>query len=124
MTKKLTKTKLKEFEKELIDWKESLLSEAQSSIEDLAQTQENHADISDQASAETDRNFSLRIRDRERKLIVKINEALERIKDASFGVCELCGELIGEKRLKARPVTTQCIECKTEMEEQERREAI
>ncbi|MEZ4705016.1 MAG: RNA polymerase-binding protein DksA [Bdellovibrionota bacterium] len=124
MSKKLSKAKLKEFETRLLEWKESLLSDAQMSIEDLAQNQENHADISDQASAETDRNFSLRIRDRERRLIVKINEALERIKDTSFGICEICGELIGEKRLMARPVTTQCIECKTEMEEQERRDAI
>jgi DnaK suppressor protein len=69
---------------------------------------------------ETDRNFMLRIRDRERKLITKIKEALERIEDGTYGLCEACGEPIGEKRLLARPVTTLCIECKARQEKQER----
>ena len=80
-------------------------------------------DVSDQASAEVDQNFSMRIRDRERKLLKKIDEALDRMNDATYGICEQCGGDIPYKRLKARPVTTLCIECKTaqEQEEQTRR---
>lgn len=79
-------------------------------------------DPSDRASLESDRNFLLRIRDRERKLILKVKEALERIDNGTFGICEACGKAISEKRLMARPVTTLCIECKTEREHQEKRE--
>ena len=84
---------------------------------------ESFPDVSDQASAEVDQNFSMRIRDRERKLLKKIDEALERMNASTYGVCERCGEEIPYKRLKARPVTTLCIECKTlqEKEEQTRR---
>ncbi|MFN3682182.1 MAG: TraR/DksA family transcriptional regulator [Nitrospira sp.] len=77
-------------------------------------------DISDQASAEIDQNFSMRIRDRERKLLKKIDEALERINAATYGICERCGSTIPYERLKARPVTTLCIACKTIQEEEER----
>lgn len=77
-------------------------------------------DVSDQASAEVDQNFSMRIRDRERKLLKKIDEALERMDAATYGICERCGEDIPYKRLKARPVTTLCIECKTIQEQEER----
>jgi len=77
-------------------------------------------DVSDQASAEVDQNFSMRIRDRERKLLKKIDEALERMDAATYGICERCGEDIPYKRLKARPVTTLCIECKTLQEQEER----
>jgi len=81
---------------------------------------ETFPDVSDQASAEVDQNFSMRIRDRERKLLKKIDEALERMNDATYGICERCGEDIPYKRLKARPVTTLCIECKTLEEKEER----
>jgi len=77
-------------------------------------------DPTDRASLEDSRNFELRIRDRERKLINKIKKALEKIEDGSFGFCEICGEPIDFKRLEARPVTTHCIECKTSEEEQEK----
>ena len=77
-------------------------------------------DVSDQASAEVDQNFSMRIRDRERKLLKKIDEALERMDAATYGICERCGGDIPYKRLKARPVTTLCIECKTLQEQEER----
>lgn len=77
-------------------------------------------DPTDRASMESDRNFELRIRDRERKLINKIRKALEKFEDGSFGYCEVCGEPIDFKRLEARPVTTHCIECKTSEEEQEK----
>jgi len=74
----------------------------------------------DRASLESDRNFLLRIRDRERKLIGKIEKALERVENGTFGICERCGEDISEERLNARPVTTFCIECKAEQENQEK----
>jgi len=79
----------------------------------------NFPDPTDRASLEADRNFMLRIRDRERKLILKIRDALERIDNGTYGICESCGEDISIKRLKARPVTTQCIECKTKEEAME-----
>ncbi|HJR75435.1 MAG TPA: RNA polymerase-binding protein DksA [Nitrospiraceae bacterium] len=81
---------------------------------------ENFPDVSDQASAETDQNFSLRIREREQRLLKKIDEALGRLASHTYGICESCGNEIPYKRLKARPVTTLCIECKTSQEEQER----
>jgi DnaK suppressor protein len=77
-------------------------------------------DLGDQASAEIDRNFMLRIKGRERKLIKKIEEAIERIDEGTFGICEKCGEDIDIRRLDARPVTTMCIECKTLQEEEEK----
>jgi DnaK suppressor protein len=77
---------------------------------------ETFPDPTDRASLESDRNFMLRIRGRERRLLLKIEEALERIEDGSFGSCERCGEDISEERLKARPVTTHCIECKKKEE--------
>ncbi len=79
----------------------------------------NFPDMSDQATAEQDQNFNIRLRGREQKLLVKIEEALERIASNSYGVCEECEETIALERLKARPVTTLCIACKTEQEEQE-----
>jgi DnaK suppressor protein len=80
------------------------------------------ADINDQATLESERSFELRIKDRERKLIGKVQDALRKIGDGSYGICESCGEPIGVKRLLARPVTSFCINCKSEMEAEERRE--
>ncbi len=77
-------------------------------------------DPSDRASLETDRSHSLRLRDRDRKLISKIQEALERIEAGTFGTCEACGGAISPARLRARPVTTLCIDCKREAERLER----
>jgi DnaK suppressor protein len=77
-------------------------------------------DVSDQASAEEDQRFSMRIMEREQKLLKKVNEALGRMKNQTYGICEQCGEDIPYKRLKARPVTTFCIECKTLQEQKER----
>jgi DnaK suppressor protein len=77
-------------------------------------------DVSDQASAEVDQNFSMRIRDRERKLLKKIEEALDRMSSGTYGICERCDGDIPYKRLKVRPVTTLCIECKTLQEQEER----
>lgn len=80
------------------------------------------ADVNDQATLESERSFELRIKDRERKLINKVQEALRKITDGTYGICESCGESIGVKRLMARPVTGLCINCKAEMEAEERRE--
>ena len=77
-------------------------------------------DVSDQASAEADQHFSFRIRERERKLLKKIDEALNRLVTQTYGICERCNGDIPYKRLKARPVTTLCIECKTNQEEEEK----
>jgi DnaK suppressor protein len=76
----------------------------------------NFPDPTDRAAYEAERNFELRIRDREHKLIKKVKKALERIEDGTFGICEKCGEEIDTKRLKVRPVTTLCIDCKTKEE--------
>ncbi|MCI5073341.1 RNA polymerase-binding protein DksA [bacterium] len=121
MAKKLSKKKLEEFRKVLLEKKKTLVNEAVETMGDLTESQEHYADMTDQASAEMDRNFLLRVRDRERKLIMKINSVIAKIDDGSYGVCDLCGDLIAEARLLARPETTQCIECKTDMEEMERK---
>jgi RNA polymerase-binding transcription factor len=86
----------------------------------LAQEVENLADMGDQATAVADQNFMLRLREREQRLLKKIDEAIDRIRTGVFGVCEECGGEIGYKRLKARPVTTLCINCKTKQEEDEK----
>ena len=95
---------------------EELLSHADDTVSGMTAPKENFPDPTDRASLEADRNFMLRIRDRENKLIKKIKKAIERIDNGTFGICEKCGEDISIKRLKARPVTTQCIECKTKEE--------
>ena len=111
------------FKELLLSQKKALLKEAQSTVEGMSGEElEAFPDPTDRASAETDRNFLLRIRDRERKLITKIDEALQRIRNKEFGICESCGGEISTKRLKARPVTTFCIDCKTEAEQKEKPE--
>ena len=100
-----------------------MLEEAQqkgdSTLEEMTDSNEVFADPADRATAESDRSFTLRIRDRERRLIRKIQSALQRIEDGSYGICEECGEEIGVPRLKARPVTRLCINCKAKQEEDE-----
>ena len=107
------------FQKLLTERLESLLAQASGTVSGMTDEKPTFPDPTDRAAMESDRNFTLRIRDRERKLIAKIREALERIASGTYGVCEDCGEDISVKRLKARPVTTQCIECKTEEEARE-----
>ena len=103
----------------------SLLEEAGKACSDMRQDSNGvFPDPTDRASLESDRNFLLRIKDRERKLIMKVKEALDRIDHGTFGICESCGKSISEKRLIARPVTTLCIECKTELENQEQKERL
>jgi DnaK suppressor protein len=97
-----------------------LLEEAGKTVLEMTADNTNFPDPNDRATQESDRSFELRIRDRERKLINKIKEALERIDEDTFGICEMCGEDISEARLKARPVTTLCIDCKIEQEKREK----
>ena len=99
---------------------EELLSHADDTVSGMTQPKENFPDPTDRASLESERNFMLRIRDRENKLIKKVRKALNRIEKSTFGICEECGENISIKRLKARPVTTQCIDCKTKEEASEK----
>ncbi|MBW1856881.1 MAG: RNA polymerase-binding protein DksA [Deltaproteobacteria bacterium] len=99
---------------------DELIEEAYKTLNGMTNRKDNFPDPTDRASLETDRNFLLRIRDRERKLIEKIKEALERIDNGTFGMCEICGKEIGEERLSARPVTTQCIDCKKKQEAREK----
>jgi DnaK suppressor protein len=102
-----------------------LLEEAGKTCTDMRQDGNgDFPDPTDRASLESDRNFLLRIKDRERKLIMKVKEALDRIENGTFGICESCGKPISAKRLMARPVTTQCIDCKTEEEKKERLERL
>ncbi|ABA89995.1 zinc finger transcriptional regulator, TraR/DksA family [Syntrophotalea carbinolica DSM 2380] len=111
---------LKEFKAILESQLEALLRDAGKTVSEMTDDQSNFPDPTDRASLESDRNFELRIRDRERKLIMKIRQALERIEQGTFGECECCEEPIGAERLRARPVTTLCIDCKTEQERKEK----
>ena len=118
----MKKKDLEFFKKLLTERLQSLLSEASGTVSGMTDEKPSFPDPTDRAAMESDRNFTLRIRDRERRLIAKIREALDRIENGTYGVCEDCGENISVKRLKARPVTTQCIECK--MEEEARENAL
>ena len=114
------------FKKLLDERRQELMTEAVGTMHGMglvADSRETFPDPTDRASLEGNRNLTLRIRDRERKLITKIDEALGRIADGSYGVCEDCGSSIGVERLRARPVTTLCIACKSEQEATERRRA-
>ncbi|MDY6862173.1 MAG: RNA polymerase-binding protein DksA [Thermodesulfobacteriota bacterium] len=116
--------KLAYFKTILTERFQSLLSEAGKTLSDMTGANETFPDPTDRASLESNRNFLLRIRDRERKLIVKIKSALDRIENGEYGICDLCGEEISEERLKARPVTTLCIECKERQEAQEKNKKL
>lgn len=108
------------FQEQLIEKRDEIQKEAERTLAELNDQSGNIPDPNDRASAESGRNFELRIRQREQKLLSKIEDALQRIDDGDFGQCDSCGELIGLKRLEARPVTTLCIECKTAQESKEK----
>ena len=117
----LNTKQLAQFKEQLNQWRQELSEGLNETLHSMhVNDQGSFPDPTDQASMETDRNFDLRIRDRERKLIKKIDQAFGRIKDGSFGSCEGCGGDISVKRLQARPVTTYCIDCKTAQEQEER----
>ena len=109
------------FREKLINWKNDILREARETLETLQQESENHPDLADRASSETDRAIELRARDRQRKLISKIDAALMRIDDGTYGYCEESGEPISLRRLDARPIATLSIEAQ---ERHERREKV
>lgn len=111
---------VEKFKEQLLAKREEILSEAGRTLSDMTDQNQNVPDPNDRATIESGRSFELRIRDRERKLLSKIEEALERVAEGEFGICEDCGEEIGIKRLEARPVTTLCIDCKTIQETKER----
>src|SRR5688572_23409947 len=108
------------FRQKLLDWREDILKEAKETLQHLQDENQNHPDIADRASSETDRAIELRARDRQRKLIAKIDAALVRLEDGSYGYCEETGEPIGLKRLDARPIATLSIEAQERHERRER----
>jgi len=109
------------FRRKLLKWKEELLKESRETLANLQEESQNHADIADRASSETDRSIELRARDRQRKLIAKIDAALERVADGSYGYCVETGDPISLKRLEARPIATLSLEAQ---EAHERREKV
>jgi len=104
------------YKKFLSDRLDTLLHQADDTVSGMTAPNENFPDPTDRASLESDRNFMLRIRDRESKLIKKIKKTLARIEKGTFGICEKCGQEIDSKRIRARPVTAHCIDCKTKEE--------
>src|SRR5690349_20577659 len=109
------------FREKLMAWREDILKEAKETLQNLHDENQNHPDLADRASSETDRAIELRARDRQRKLISKIDAALHRIEDGTYGYCEETGEPIALKRLEARPIATLSVEAQ---ERHERRERI
>lgn len=118
----MTESELQFFRELLEARRDELLHQADETVDGMSGVEkENMPDPTDRASLESNRNFELRIRDRGRKLVTKIGEALRRIEDGTYGMCEECEEPIGVERLKARPVTTLCIDCKNAQEVEEKR---
>lgn len=109
------------FRKKLLAWKDEILRESRETLNHLQEESQNHPDLADRASSETDRAIELRARDRQRKLIAKIDAAMKRIDDGTYGYCEETGEPISLKRLDARPIATLSIEAQ---ERHERREKV
>lgn len=120
----MDKEKLEQFRIQLLAKKEEILNEAGKTLSEMTDQTSNVPDPNDRATIESGRSFELRIRDRERKLVSKIEEAIARIDDGSYGICEDCGEEIGLKRLEARPVTMLCIDCKTVQETREKSKGL
>ena len=108
------------FRRKLVTWRDELLRESRETLTTLQSENENHPDIADRASSETDRAIELRARDRQRKLISKINAALARLDDGSYGFCEETGDPIGLRRLDARPIATLSVEAQERHERRER----
>ncbi len=109
-----------EFKVQLEEKRAAILAEANKTLSEMSSNNDNIPDPNDRATMESDRGFELRIRDRERKLLAKVDEAIQRIDEGEYGLCEECGDEIGLERLAARPVTTLCIDCKTAQENREK----
>ncbi|THB78271.1 MAG: RNA polymerase-binding protein DksA [Desulfobulbaceae bacterium] len=116
----MEKEVLEKFKLQLEQKRNEIISEADKTLAEMTDQNNNIPDPNDRATIESDRSFELRIRDRERKLLAKIEEAITRIEDGEYGICEDCGCDINQKRLEARPVTTLCIDCKTKQEQKEK----
>ena len=116
----MNERQLEYFKQKLLNWKEDILRESRETLAHLQTETENHPDLADRATSETDRALELRTRDRQRKLISKIDEALRRIEDGSYGYCEDTGEPIGVARLEARPIATLSLEAQERHELRER----
>ena len=116
----MNERQLKYFRNKLLAWKEDILRESRETVGHLQTETENHPDLADRASSETDRALELRTRDRQRKLINKIDAAIRRIEDGSYGYCEDTGEPIGLARLDARPIATLSLEAQERHERRER----
>lgn len=116
----MNERQLEYFKNKLMIWKDEILRESRETIGNLQAETENHPDLVDRASSEADRSLELRTRDRQRKLISKIDEALRRIEDGSYGYCEETGEPIGLGRLEARPTATLSVEAQERHERRER----
>jgi DnaK suppressor protein len=108
------------FRAKLLAWREDILKEAKETLQHLQEENQNHPDLADRASSETDRAIELRARDRQRKLIAKIDEALGRIEEGTYGYCEETGEPISLRRLEARPIATLSVEAQERHERRER----
>lgn len=119
----MKKEELEEIKMALIKWKKEILEAQEKAVKEMAEegAEVSFPDPADRATYEEDKTIQLRIKDREGKLLSKIDETLKRIEKGEYGICEECGEEIPFERLLARPVTTLCIECKTEQEEKERK---
>jgi len=116
----MNERQLEYFKQKLLDWKEDILRESRETVTHLQSETENHPDLADRASSETDKALELRTRDRQRKLISKIDEALRRIEERNYGYCEESGEPIGLARLEARPIATLGLEAQERHERRER----
>ena len=116
----MNERQLKYFEKQLVDWKNSILAEAQGTLNQLQDGPMREPDLNDRASSETDWGIELRTRDRQRKLVAKIDAALRRITEGEYGYCQVTGEPISLARLRARPIATMTLEAQERHERQER----
>ncbi len=115
---------LSHFREILLAWKKELMEEVDRTVHHMKEDASNYADPSDRATQEEEFSLELRTRDRERKLIKKIDKTLDRIEDDDYGFCDSCGVEIGIRRLEARPTATECIDCKTLAEIKERQTGI
>jgi len=111
---------LQKFKSQLEEMKTKIMTDVEQTLSEMTSQSGNIPDPNDRATVESDRNFELRIRDRERKLMNKVEEAILRIDEGEYGICDSCGEDISIKRLEARPVAKYCIDCKTKQEQQEK----
>ena len=119
----MNEKQLEYFRQKLLTWRAELIKESSFTLQDLRETNLNEPDPNDRASSEADQSLELRTRDRMRKLIKKINQALDRIENGTYGYCEETGEPIGLGRLEARPVATLCIEAQERHERKEKTQA-